>query len=143
MKKLIALILVIATAAVLLVGCADGKKITDHTWRMSLAQTDGGQIVAFDPASEVDASYFEGAKEVELILQAKGRRLTLTDNTSGKVYEGKFKKSESDEKTVSYTVKIGESKGTAVVTTADFGDGELVPTMFLSIGGYSMSFKVR
>lgn len=84
--------LLLALLLVLLTGCA-GKapKIDEYSWIMTSVQSmeAGGQAVAY---GERGSSTLEGAKQIELLCEAKDGKLTLTDRTNDRTYTGTISK---------------------------------------------------
>ena len=80
-----------ALLLVLLAGCSSKTpKIDAYSWVMTSVQSmdAGGQAVAY---GERGSSTLEGAKQVELICEAKDGTLTLTDQTNDRTYAGTYR----------------------------------------------------
>ena len=70
------------------------KAIEMCTWELLMASKIGEPFPVVACKSGLDISddkYFMHAKEVELICEADDGKLTLTDKTNNKVYEGTYK----------------------------------------------------
>ncbi len=70
------------------------KAIEMCTWELLMASKIGEPfpVVAYKSGLDLsDDKYFMHAKEVELICEADDGKLTLTDKTNNKVYEGTYK----------------------------------------------------
>lgn len=143
MKRTVALLILIITTALLLIGCSDGARITDNDWVMTLAQTEGGKIVAYGKEGEANKEFFGDATLSEVELSAEFGKFTITDTTSGKSYEGSYKKKESKDGGTVYKIKIGECDGTAIVSSAENSSDGNLPTLIIAVGGYAMSFKAK
>ena len=100
--------LLLALLLVLLTGCA-GKapNIDEYSWIMTSVQSmeAGGQAVAY---GERGSSTLEGAKQIELLCEAKDGKLTLTDRTNDRTYTGTYQQSQRDPKSTIYEVEVTE-----------------------------------
>ena len=143
MKKTVALLIMTITLLTVFTGCSDGVKITDHDWVMTLAQTEGGEIVAFGKEGEANKEFFGDAVLREVELSAEFGKFTITDATDGKTYEGSYKKKENKETGTVYKIKIGDHDGTAIVSSAENSSEGNLPTLIIAVGGYAMSFKAK
>ena len=80
--------LLLALLLVLLTGCSSKTpKIDEYTWVMTSVQSmeAGGQAGAY---GEGGSSTLEGAKQIELVCEAQGGNLTLTERTNDRTYIG-------------------------------------------------------
>lgn len=117
--------------------------IAKHTWVLSYAQQAEPPffVVAHNEDydfSDVDSSLFEFSQPIELTLEAKDRKLILTDTTNGKTYEGTYKvKSWNRFANQSYLVFVDGMEGTANVIS------ESGRQLFIAIGDYELYFAIR
>lgn len=121
-------------------------RIENRTWVLSYAKKIEApySVVVHGKdfnVSNSDDPIFKFSKPIELICEAKGGKLVLTDKTNGKTYEGtyqrdygRFGKFRVFAKE-SYTVVIDGIEGTANFSTNR--------TLFVSIGGYSLNFDTQ
>lgn len=129
-----------ALVLVLLTGCS-GKtpKIDAYSWVMTSVQSmeAGGQAVAY---GERGSSTLEEAKQVELICEAQGGALTLTDRTNDRTYTGTYRQSQSDSRSTIYEVEVDGTEGVAVAAMTTYQDGAQDPTLIFHFGDYTVNF---
>ncbi len=116
--------------------------IETHTWVLSSAQqAEPLMVVAHHPdldVSDEESPLFGLSKPIELICEAKDGKLILTDKTNHQTYEGIYTvKSRNKLRYQSYTVVINGVEGTANISSRS---GR---TLFMSVGGYYLDFKVE
>lgn len=132
--------LLLALLLVLLTGCA-GKapKIDEYSWIMTSVQSmeAGGQAVAY---GERGSSTLEGAKQIELLCEAKDGKLILTDRTNDRTYTGTYQQSQSDPKSTIYEVEVDGTTGMAAVAMTTYQDGSQDPTLIFNFGDYAVNF---
>lgn len=115
-------------------------------WILSYAQkADAPYLVVAHGAdynvSNINDPMFSFSEPVEVILESKDGELLLTDKTNGKTYEGTYKLNSGKYgrfrtfRTKSYTVVIDGLEG-----TANFSSRR---TLFVSVGGYYLTFDVK
>ena len=140
MKKIVSILLLAATLMFALSACGMGKpKIEDYEWKMrTIAHIDGEQLV-YDAAAEESTAHPE-AKIIEMTLVAKDGKITITDVTNGKTYEGTYTVSGRNPKGTDYNITIGGKSGYAGVAMTTYADGSEEPTLPISLDGYSMYF---
>lgn len=115
--------------------------IEQHNWvLLSAQQADAPHHVMAHKEgldiSEDDGNIFAFSKGIELICTAKDGKLTLTDKTNNKTYEGTYKVSYGNRfASQAYDVVIGENKGSANMSSGVNG------TLFVSIGSYYLNFE--
>lgn len=132
--------LLLALLLVLLTGCAsEAPKIDEYSWIMTSVQSmeAGGQAVAY---GERGSSTLEGAKQIELLCEAKDGKLTLTDRTNGNTYTGTYQQSQSDPKSTIYEVEVDGITGMAAVAMTTYQDGSQDPTLIFNFGDYAVNF---
>ena len=140
MKKIISILLLAATLMFALSACGMGKpKIEDYEWKMrTIAHIEGEQLV-YDAAAEESTAHPE-AKIIEMTLVAKDGKITITDVTNGKTYEGSYTVSGRNPKGTDYNITIDGKSGYAGVAMTTYADGSEEPTLPISLDGYSMYF---
>lgn len=125
---------------VLLTGCASkAPKIDEYSWVMTSVQSmeAEGQAVAY---GERGSSTLEGAKQIELLCEAKDGKLTLTDRTNDRTYTGTYQQSQRDPKSTIYEVEVDGTTGMAAVAMTTYQDGSQDPTLIFNFGDYAVNF---
>ena len=132
-----------ALLLVLLAGCSRKMpKIDEYTWVMTSVQSmeAGGQAVAY---GEKGSSTLEGAKQIELVCEAQGGNLTLTDRTNDRTYTGTYQQSQRDSKSTIYEVNVDGTSGVAVAAMTTYQDGTQDPTLIFNLGDYTVNFFAK
>ena len=135
--------LLLAFLLVLLAGCSSKTpKIDAYSWVMTSVQSmdAGGQAVAY---GEQGSSTLEGAKQIELVCEAEGGTLTLTDRTNDRTYTGTYQQSQSDFKSTIYEVEVEGTSGVAVAAMTTYQDGTQDPTLILNLRDYTVNFFAK
>lgn len=135
---------VIVVLCIILYAVFAMPSIERHTWVLSFAHhTEPYFVVAHKAGYDhSDDNFFASSKEVELTCVASDGKLTITDKTNGKTYEGTYKASSWNRRSgQSYTVVIDGKEGTANVTRGS--KTGISPTLFISVDGYGLTFGVR
>ena len=142
MKKIISILLLATTLIFALSACGMGKpKIEDYEWKMrTIAHIEGEQLV-YDAAEESTAH--PEAKIIEMTLVAKDGKITITDITNGKTYEGTYTVSGRNPEGTDYHITIDGKSGYAGVAMTSYADGSEEPTLPISLDGYSMYFYAK
>ena len=106
MKKIISILLPVVMLFFTLSACGMGKpKIEDYEWKMqTIAHIEGEQLV-YDAAAEENTAHPE-AKIIEMTLVAKDGKITITDVTNGKTYEGTYTVSGKNPQGTDYNITI-------------------------------------
>ena len=133
------------TLVISLVGCSKSPTFDDTTWTMTTVQSNqqNGDIVFYNPSADVVDIAFShpNALPIELVCNANSGTFTITDVTNSKTYTGNYSLFDDSAKATTYSIEIGETKGTAVVSTTTHSDGTEVPTLIISVGDYTLNFK--
>ncbi len=139
MKKTV--ILIIISAAVLFGGCggAYSTRIEDHTMKMSSVLYREDDQLSVIAVGEYDTAYPE-VKVVDMSLSASGGKITISDNTDGRIYEGAYTIKSKKLQTTIYDLTFDGVSGYAVVTVTKYADGGKTPTLIAEIDGYSLYF---
>ena len=135
--------LLLALLLVLLTGCSSkAPKIDEYTWVMTSVQSmeAGGQAVAY---GEKGSSTLEGAKQIELVCEAQGGNLTLTNRTNDRTYTGTYQQSQRDSKSTIYEVDVDGTNGMAVAAMTTYQDGTQDPTLIFNLGDYTVNFFAK
>ena len=143
MKRLLCLFSVIFS--LLLSSCgANLVAIEDCDWKMRAVmttrveegQTENDFVIAVGEADDV----YPDAKIVDLTLSAKDGKLTVTDLTNGKTYDGTYKVTKRTPKSIDYEITINGKQGYATVANTRYYGGEEEPTLPINMGEYSLYF---
>lgn len=135
--------LLLALLLVLLTGCSSKTpKIDEYTWVMTSVQSmeAGGQAVAY---GEKGSSTLEGAKQIELVCEAEGGNLTLTERTNDRTYIGTYQQSQRDSKSTIYEVDVDGTSGVAVAAMTTYQDGTQDSTLIFNLGDYTVNFFAK
>lgn len=135
--------LLLALLLVLLTGCSSkAPKIDEYTWVMTSVQSmeAGGQAVAY---GEKGSSTLEGAKQIELVCEAEGGNLTLTERTNDRTYIGTYQQSQRDSKSTIYEVDVDGTSGVAVAAMTTYQDGTQDSTLIFNLGDYTVNFFAK
>ena len=140
MKKIVSILLLAATLMLALSACGMGKpKIEDYEWKMrTIVHIEDEQLV-YDAAAE-EISTRPEAKIIEMTLVAKDGKITITDVTNNKTYEGTYTVSGRNPEGTDYNITIDGKSGYAGVAMTTYADGSEEPTLPISLDGYSMYF---
>ena len=140
MKKIVSILVLAATLIFALSACGMGKpEIEDYGWKMQTIMHIKGDKVVCDAVSEESDTYPE-AKIIEMTLVAKDGKITVTDVTNGKTYEGTYTVSGRNPEGTDYHITIDGKSGYAGVAMTKYADGTEEPTLPISLDGYSMYF---
>jgi len=140
MKKIVSILLLAVTLIFALSACGMGKpKIEDYEWKMrTIAHIEGEQLV-YDAAAEESTAHPE-AKIIDMTLVTKDGKITITDVTNNKTYEGTYTVSGRNPEGTDYHITIDGKSGYATVAMTTYADGTEEPTLPISLDGYSMYF---
>ena len=128
MKRTISTIMLIAVLTITLSACGMGKvKIEDYEWKMRTIMHGEDNQVVVDAVGEDDPAHPE-AKIIDMTLTAKDGKITITDHTNNKTYEGNYK------------VTIDGKEGYATVAMTTYADGTEEPTLPINLGTHSIYF---
>ncbi len=140
MKRTISIIIIIATLTIALSSCGMGKvKIEDYEWKMRTIMHGEDNQVVVDAVGEDDPAHPE-AKIIDMTLTAKDGKITITDHTNNKTYEGTYKVEQKTPAGTDYKVTIDRKEGYATDAMTKYADGTEEPTLPISLDGYSMYF---
>ena len=140
MKRTISTIILIATLTIALSACGMGKvKIEDYEWKMrTIIHGEDNQVVV-DAVGEDDPAHPE-AKIIDMTLTAKYGKITITDHTNNKTYEGTYKVEQKTPVGTDYKVTIDGKEGYATVAMTTYADGTEEPTLPINLGTHSIYF---
>ena len=142
MKKAISIFLLVTTLILTLSACGMGKpKIEDYEWKMRTVMSNDAELADSDDVVLVVGTHDEiypNAKIVDLTLVAKDGKLTITDATNNKTYEGTYTVSKKTPEGTDYEVTIDGKEGYATVALTKYYDGSKEPTLPINLGDYSI-----
>lgn len=122
---------------------ADAIKIEDYQWKMRTVMSNDVELADSDAVvlavGQKDELY-PNAKIVDLTLIAKDGRITITDASNGKTYEGTYKVSQTTGKGADYEITIDGKKGYCTVAMTDYYEGDSEPTLPINLGDYTLYF---
>ena len=118
--------------------------IEDCDWKMRAVMSTSVEegsvendfIIAVGAADDVHPD----AKIVDLTLSAKDGKLTVTDSTNGKTYDGTYKVTKRTQKSIDYEISINGVIGYATVANTTYYGGDEMPTLPINIGDYALYF---
>ena len=137
MKRIIPILILIATLTIALSACGLGKvKIEDYEWKMrTVMHTEEKQVVV-DAVGESDPAHPD-AKIIEMTLIAKDGKITVTDATNNKIYEGTYSVEQKTPAGTDYKITIDGKEGYATVAMTKYADGTEEPTLPINFGTVS------
>ena len=140
MKKIVSILLLAVMLIISLSACGmDKPKIEDYEWKMrTIMHAEDNQVI-YDAVAEESSTHPE-AKIIEMTLVAKDGKITITDVTNGKTYEGSYTVSGRNPKGTDYNITIDGKSGYAGVAMTTYADSSEEPTLPISLDGYSMYF---
>ena len=140
MKKIISILLLTTMLLLTLSACGTEKpKIEDYEWKMRMIMHAEDNQVVYDAVAEESSTHPE-AKIIEMTLVAKDGKITITDITNNKTYEGTYIVSGRNPEGTDYHITIDGKTGYAGVAMTTYADGLEEPTLPISLDGYSMYF---
>ena len=147
MKRTISIIILIAILTITLSACGMGNpKIEDYEWKMrtvisnDIELADSDEVVlAVGKPDEI----YPNAKIVDLTLVAKDGKLTITDATNSKTYEGTYKVVKKTPDGIDYEITIDGKNGYATVAMTKYYEGAEAPTLPINLGSHSIYFYAK
>ena len=142
MKKISLLLILLIIVAFAFSSCGSrNMKIENYEWRMRTVMRNNTELDV--PAvGAADAAYPE-SKIVDLTLVAKDGKITITDATNNKTYEGTYSVSGKNPKETDYEITIDGKKGHATVAMTTYADGKGEPTLPINLVDYSIYFYAK
>ena len=144
MKKIISILLLAATLMFALSACGMGNpKIEDYEWKMRTVMSNDIELADSDEvvlAVGKPNEIYPDAKIVDLTLVAKDGKLTITDATNSKTYEGTYKVAKKTPNGTDYEITIDGKTGYATVAMTKYYDGTEEPTLPINLGTHSIYF---
>ena len=144
MKKVISILLLLTTMVLTLSACGAGTvKIVDYEWKMRTVMCNDIELADSDAAvlavGEADELY-PNAKIVDLTLTAGDGKITITDATNDKAYEGTYSIDGKTSNGTIYSVTIDGKSGYATAEMTKNYNGADEPTLTINLGDYSIYF---
>ena len=144
MKRTISTIILIAILTITLSACGVGNpKIEDYEWKMRTVMSNDIELADSDEvvlAVGKPDEIYPDAKIVDLTLEAKDGKLTITDATNSKTYEGTYKVAKKTPDGTDYEITIDGKNGYATVAMTKYYDGTEEPTLPINLGTHSIYF---
>ena len=144
MKKVVSLILALITLLCCLTACGMGNpKIEDYEWKMRTVMSNDIELADSDEvvlAVGKPDEIYPDAKIVDLTLEAKDGKLTITDATNSKTYEGTYKVAKKTPDGIDYEITIDGKNGYATVAMTKYYEGTEEPTLPINLGTHSIYF---
>ena len=141
--KLIIVVMLLALTFTLSACGNDAIKIEDYEWKMRTVMSNDIELADSDvvvlAVGEKDELYPD-AKIVDLTLTAKDGKITITDATNNKTYEGTYKATKTTPKGTDYEITIDGKEGYATVAMTEYYEGEDEPTLPINLGDCSIYF---
>ena len=138
--KLVSAYLLITVLLLLCASCGmNVPAIENYEWKMrSVMHVENDQLI-MDASDEASAAHPQ-AKLVDMRLVAKDGKITITDATNNKTYEGTYTVSGKNPKGTDYHVTLDGIEGYATVAMTTYADGREEPTLPINLGEYSLYF---
>lgn len=143
MKKLLPLLLLLTVSLLAFSACGVGKNnIEDYEWEMrTIASVENEQYNTI-AIGEADPAYPE-AQIIEMTLTAKDGKITITDITNNKTYEGTYELESKNSESTIYNISIDGKDGYASVAMTKYSDGSEEPTLPINLEDYSIYFYAK
>ncbi len=142
-KRTIPCFLLLTALSILFSSCGIGKvKIEDYEWKMRCIMHAEDSQVVYDAAAEESSTHPE-AKSIDMTLVAKDGKITITDVTNNKTYEGTYTVSGRNPKGTDYKITIDGKAGYATVAMTMYADGKEEPTLPINLGDHSIYFYAK
>ena len=140
MKKVLCFLLAILFFAFSLFSCgATRPSIEDYQWKMRTAiRLDGDSFTV--SAVEAEDSAHPEAKIIDMILIAQDGKITVTDLTNDKSYNGSYSLKNKTPDGADYEIIIDSLTGYGTVAMTEYADGSEEPTLPITLGDFSIYF---
>lgn len=143
MKKTVLAIITALILAISLISCTSQRvKIEDYEWKLETAMFSDGTSLDVIAVSESNPAYPE-APVVDVTLVAANGKLTVTDNTNKKTYEGTYTVSNRTPEGTDYKITLNGKSGYATVAMTTYADGSQTPTLPINLGDRSLAFYAK
>ena len=143
MKKAFSIFFVLFVLLTLSACNTEKTEIEDCEWKVSAVMdndiTPTDSTYAIIAVGEPDEVYPE-ATIVNVTLTASDGKVTVTDITNGKVYNGTYKVTKNTPKGTDYEIEIDGQIGYATVAPTKYYNGDEIPTLPIRLGKYSLYF---
>lgn len=150
MKKIVPVI--VCVALILALGGCGTEAITieNHTWELTFIQSaENGTILG------CASDYYEDHKDIDNLIvvdlscdapgayYTEGAYFTITDKTNHNTYDFNYEMQEGSSESMIYYVTSDSDTGMAVTSVTKIDDGTEIPTLIITIGGYTLNFQDR
>ena len=140
MKRILAILALMSILMLALSACGLGKvKIEDYEWKMRTVMHAEDEQLVVDAVRAEDPAHPE-TPIVEITLIANDGKITVTDHTNNKTYEGTYKVEQRTPAGTDYKITIDGKEGYATVAMTTYADGTEEPTLPINLGTHSIYF---
>lgn len=144
MKKIISILLLVNTVVLVLSACrTETVTIDDCKWQMRTVMSNDIELANSDAvvlAVGEENEVYPNAQIVELTLIASNGKVTVTDATSSKTYEGTYSIDGKTSNGTIYSVTIDGKSGYATAEmTQNYNEAD-EPTLTINLGDWSLYF---
>lgn len=143
MKKLLMFVTLIL---ICFAGCSNNQKndIENNNWKISIVQSDNGEVVACSLNNEsLYKELYPNVEVLDMMCEAKDGDIIITDKTNNQKYQGTYEKIEKNIDSIIYKIIYEEKEGTAIVSKTKYENDEELLSLIININGYSLSFQVE
>lgn len=120
---------------------ASNMKIENYEWKMRTVMRNNTELDV--PAVGKEDVAHPESKIVDLTLVAKDGKITITDATNNRTYEGTYSVSGKNPKGTDYEITIDGKEGHATVAMTTYADEKEEPTLPINLGDYSIYFYAK
>ena len=139
MKKILSIVLLISTLLLLFSCKLQKPSIENYEWKMRYVMHGEDNQLIVDAVDKEDSAHPK-AKIIDMTLTAKNGKLTVTDVTNNKIYEGTYTLDSVTPDGTNYSVTIDGRSGYAGVAMTVYADGTKEPTLPINLGDHSLYF---
>ncbi len=143
MKRLICLIMLTIVILSMSACSSNVVAIEDYEWKMRAVMNENADplqedefVIAVGEADDIHPD----AKIVNITLTADNGTITVNDTTNNKTYSGTYKVQQKTPRGTDYEIIIDGIKGYATVAPTEYYNGTQIPTLPVSLDGYSLYF---
>ena len=139
MKKTLSVVIALIVLLLLSSCTSERIKIEDRAWKMRYAMHGEDDKLIIDAVDKEDETHPE-AKLTDITLTARDGKITITDSTNDKTYEGTYSVESRTLREINYKITIDGREGYATVAMTTYADGSEEPTLPINLGEYSLYF---
>lgn len=141
MKRIVSVILCVA-AVCLLAGCGSSEIVLEnHDWQLQVVQSnEDGAVIACGPESREE---YPDATVVDVECSATAAILAITDKSDSTGVSYRYEVTEKDGRSVIYKLTGEDGGGMAVTSVTAYDDGREIPTLVVTLDGYTLYFQAN